>query len=156
MLIEPGHPANTYAGALTTGAQLPNILTTKATALIGGPTGAKFLITSQFSGAQGRVERSSKGGIHFLQTQTDSVLTRSARVNLQNLNEAGGVRDYLIANPTHNVFLGAWSRVTRAAVHVGTTTLSRAQLGTTWANLYNRASAQPPQRRSDDSHLRRR
>ena len=138
-LYEPGHPAGPYTGSLATGSQIPNLLVAKANALItaGTPTtlGAALLVTSDFSGTQGKLEYSTKGGIHTIVTGTGNVIARFAKVNGNS-----AVRDYLIANPTHHVFMSLWYRITRVPAPSGTTTVVRAQNGT-WFNFYNRNSA---------------
>lgn len=55
------------------------------------------------------IERSAKGGLHVITSQVNMASFRSAKIILP-----GPIREYLFANPTHDVAWSALYRVTRA------------------------------------------
>jgi hypothetical protein len=106
-------------GAPASGAALGNIAWKEAVALIGSGTEAtaKATFTHTLTGVptQGVVERTTKGGVNIITSQTvldsNGGAGRYGAITIPNL-----VRDYLFANvPSRSIYMSAWGRLTRLA-----------------------------------------
>jgi hypothetical protein len=143
MLIEPGHPSAPYAGTPATGALLPNLLSGKALGMIPTATSdtlaAKLTIGADMTGTMGKVERSAKGGLHLLMSQANpGTVARYAQIDGQ-----AAVRNYLIANPAHDVFVSMWGSWTRPPVALASGAGSHAFMSATsgdWFRFYHRTT----------------
>lgn len=138
-LYEPGHPANPLIGAPVNATPIPNLLAARALATITSATTATlagaWTQTADYSGAQGKVERSVKGGVHCIPSQTTpGALTRSAR-----LIAGTALLAYVIANYGHDFFLSQWRRHTRINLPGANVTKLRFNITPHWATFYNRA-----------------
>lgn len=107
--LAPGTPAN--------GATLGNIAWQEALATIGSGTEAtaKATFTHTLTGvsAQGIVERSTKGGVHVITSQTvmdsNGGAGRHGAITIPNI-----VRDHIFANiPSRSLYTSVWGRFTR-------------------------------------------
>lgn len=101
------------SGVPLSGSLLRNIAADQAKASgIVGDTSATFAIRGDMTGANGRVERSAKGGIHVISSQAAAGMpanTGCAVVLPQS------IVDYMVANPTHVFLMSQWRKLTRAA-----------------------------------------
>lgn len=109
-LIEPTHTVSPWsAGVPANEALLPNVAKTQAEALLGvGNTNATFYRSANFSGNIGFMERSAKGGLHSIATQTNDVANAGGSIRYSQ-----AFNNYLYANQDHEYFFSLWSRVTR-------------------------------------------
>lgn len=109
VLVDPAHPASPWpSGVPASSATVPNLANTQAAALIGAPAALTFV--NGITAADGKVERSGKGGLHVALSRTGDVLNHLAGINLGNALKA-----YLEAHPTNDLYLSWWGKYTRAA-----------------------------------------
>lgn len=115
MLVEPMHPAQQWAaGVPANGATLKNLLSAKAAALTGTSTGMDAVVaTAGMTGARGLLERSSKGGLHAIYSNTDATNIANGSTTYFNIEAASDLRLYLMNNYGHNIFMSLWMNVTR-------------------------------------------
>jgi len=108
-LIDPTHPYNPYIGIpVDSTFVIPNIAAPQALSLVTGSTTAGVR-SIQMSGTKGKIERTLKGGIHAIISETTSGVT-AFEVNLPD-----NIRDYMVANQnTHSFYTSLWHRITRA------------------------------------------
>jgi hypothetical protein len=115
MLLDAAHTASPWAaGVPAHNALLPNLASDSAMAILGtadaNAVKPKFIYTTAFNAARGKVERSVKGGLHYLV---------SAGVWPANTNEGAkfdlplAMRQRLLANLDNDYFVSMWARVTR-------------------------------------------
>jgi hypothetical protein len=98
---------------------LPNLAFAQAQALIPAGTtttlGLSYVKEANFlnNGTTSKVERTVKGGLHviFSQTQGDTTVPRSV------VTYAGSaINSYLLTNKAHSFYLASWGRITRGAL----------------------------------------
>lgn len=123
-LYEPGHPINPFAGVPVNNSVFPNLLLGSAQAMIptatAGDLAAVFYLGSEITGTKGKVERSAKGGLHQIRSQTVAA-TSTANKSVFSCNPTA-IHDYLVANPTHDAFISQWGRITRPPLAGGNQT----------------------------------
>lgn len=105
ILYDPTHPHKIYE----TGDTLPNIAGKKVNSLVSGNTDAN-IINSQMSGANGKIEKTSKGGIHAIISESPDLNSIVA----YEINLPDQIRDYILTNVNHKFYVSLWHRVTRA------------------------------------------
>lgn len=121
-LVDPTHPASTMgSGVPTNGQPVTNLLNAQAMAIVGADVPGAWVIPSPsgFNGVKGRLERTTKGGIHSVPSPTlaDSSVDGYIRA-------ATPLEEYVRLNPGHAFYLSIWKRVTKAQT-VGPTPGSR-------------------------------
>lgn len=116
LLVEPMHPTQQWtAGVPANSAAVPNILASIGGPLVGSASGDASVSFSsdaaKWTASTGKIERTSKGGIHAITSTTQGVNGQgmSLVVNVK-------VRDFMTANPTHNYYFSTWVRVTRQTI----------------------------------------
>lgn len=112
MLVMPTFSTRPWpAGIPAHGALLPNIADAEARALV--PTGelsAKFSLTGTLNdNVRGKVERTSKGGLHAIVSQTVWTGYHGLAILVPD-----AIRDYLCANSAHVYYYSLKGRITRA------------------------------------------
>lgn len=93
---------------------MENLAWEQAAAMIAGATKETLavLLQSTFSSAaSGKAEKSTKGGIHVINSQTVSAQGQGFDARAADL-----IRGYIAANPTHQYFMSIWGRTTRATL----------------------------------------
>lgn len=112
-LFDMAHSLGRLSSVPVGGSVIPNVAATEAAAILG--VAANTLngsFVSQAQAADARFELSGKGGIHGIYSQVNNVAAgRGAYVGLPT-----AIINYLIANKTHQFYLSAWVRRTRAAL----------------------------------------
>jgi hypothetical protein len=116
-LFDMGHSLGKLSAVPAANGPIPNVASKEAGSLLGvDPTtlGATFFNTATTSDA--KMELTAKGGLHVIMSQTNNTTTgHGAYVKLST-----AVANYLIANKTHDFYLSAWARRTRAGINNGT------------------------------------
>lgn len=118
MLIDPTHPHNPWPAGLPSanGATLPNVLGKFATALAGPGTDVTQVAIKGWTGGEGLLERTAKGGIHGIISPTVATTATNFNLSLTDAAEA-----YVLANPTHKFYISTWRRDTKLDSPAGTT-----------------------------------
>ena len=117
LLLDPTHPSGGWPGGVgPSGSTLRNVLWKKAQAVYGAGSEASLVPTLNYagmSGATGLLERSSKGGLHALVSQTPGLVSANntpyARINIDL-----EMRKWLFQHPTNDLYVSVWGQVTRA------------------------------------------
>jgi hypothetical protein len=117
VLFDAMHPKNPMSsGVPATGTDLPNVLWESAIAAYGTGTEASTQPVVTYANldgvTRGAIERSGKGGIHVILSQADARVA-DATVPWMLLSAPAAFGAYQVANPTNDVYLSAWYRVTR-------------------------------------------
>lgn len=114
-LLNPMDPYNPWpAGVPANGGTVPNLAYVQLAALLGAgnaTTLALPVVRSGLTAGTGLVERTVKGGLHVIFSQT---LNASSADNFT-IEMPAALRTYLFTNYDHALFLSMWNRVTRAA-----------------------------------------
>jgi hypothetical protein len=105
VLFDPTDPTNPWVGLATA---VPNLAASFADVTIGGSSALTW--SNNLSQPGGLVERSNKGGLHFMVSTTVSVSN-----NLAYVQRSTALATYLLANPTHDMYLGVSYKNTRMA-----------------------------------------
>lgn len=116
LLLDATHPTGAWpAGVGASGSALRNVLWEKAKAVYGAGTEASLaasLSHAGMSGANGLLERSSKGGLHGLVSQSaglvSAVNTPYARISFDI-----ELRKWLFNHPDNDLYISVWGRITR-------------------------------------------
>lgn len=110
LLLEARHPAEPLpAGVPAHGRYFENVLADNAAKMLG--TDTKVLVQSVYASAsEGKVERSAKGGIHAIQSTTQTGTNKGFSLRLPDALIA-----YLQANPNHDYYVSQWGATTKAA-----------------------------------------
>jgi len=123
MLIDPAHSADPWAAGVPSAGAVKNIALAKAQALIGSgdasTLGAAWSFNSNITGDVGKIERTSKGGLHVICSQT-AFPGYNARFALPAL-----IKQYMIDNADHKFYVDFWYRVTRQALNASLNPNSR-------------------------------
>lgn len=133
MLLDMTHPmAGLPSGVPAHGATYPNMFAKNAETLLGsGSTG--LLIQSVYKAPEnGKVERSGKGGIHAIQSITQTGEKEGFQLRLP-----VALVDYFKANPTHSYYVSQWGKTTRpeSAAQHSVAAMSSASLASFAFNL---------------------
>lgn len=100
-------------GAPAPGASLFNAAWRQARTALGSgdatTLGAAYKRSTDFAAADGLIERTPKGGIHFLVSQSTMTAGRGGAVELPD-----AIKSYILANPGHGFYLSSWLKLTRA------------------------------------------
>lgn len=113
MLFDGQHEFGQFTGLPAVNAAVPNVLSNFSQVMTGGVGPDNDLkVQSVRNNPQFKCERTTKGGIHGLITQGGSQVTSEAYL----LYGPKAVSDYLLANPTHQLYMSLWSVVTRAGL----------------------------------------
>lgn len=130
LLMEPAHPSAPVA-SVANGTTLPNIALAQAQKMY--PTGTPALLGGNIyygapftAGGVGVVERSAKGGVHFM-LGTSNDLTRAARIEVRD-----DILNYMNANQGHSYYVSAWGNVTRKSDPVVGSGVLWGKMGTTY------------------------
>lgn len=115
-LFDPTHSLRPITGALADSLVVPNVAYQEALAVLGTGTQASvdgaLKVDAGFTTARGKLERSAKGGIHGICSQTQFTgASQGAGIELP-----VALRSYMRLNPTHVFYLSVWERVTRPAL----------------------------------------
>jgi hypothetical protein len=118
VLADVTHPSKARDAGIP--ATIPNHAAAQAAALIGATEAsvASAGLTNPYTGqtpAQGKLERTLKGGLYLLQSQVNDTASNSGGSPLPN-----GIGAFLGANPTHDLYLSVWGRMIRDAPNDGT------------------------------------
>lgn len=115
-LFDPIHEADPVAaGVPASGAVLPNIAWREAVATLGGAT-TKANVQPTYTaggtgwdGALGKVERTAKGALHGIISQTQNTATdQGAAIALPQ-----ALTEYFRTHPTNDIYASIWSQITR-------------------------------------------
>lgn len=128
MLIEPGHPKSTLVGTPIDGQVIENLAYREALSLLGLTLGdrddvdATFTIAAGWNGTTtGKLDRTTKGGLHGGVSQTVDTTTTSARFEFP-VAIKQYVADHLaiFTDPAESsIAMSLWRRPTRAGVNSG-------------------------------------
>lgn len=113
-LFDGNHPHGLFTGLPPVNSRIPNVLSNKASALLGILEANTHFVVAQVAGLDSAVfkrERTGKGGIHGLITQA------GGQVSLQNyfLRAAPSIQEHMRDNPTHVFYVSLWQTITRKA-----------------------------------------
>lgn len=114
MLFDGQHDFAPFTGLPAVAAQVPNALANLCQALTGASgEDLNFKVqTARPDSAQFKSERTAKGGIHGIVTQSGSQTATETYM----LYGPKAVSDYILAHPTHQFYFSLWSLVTRAGL----------------------------------------
>lgn len=114
LLIDPTHPAGTWAaGVPTSGTLVPNLLADTARAVTGTAVpGLTFTAGSGWNGTKGKLERTGKGGLHGIVSPTLATMDTTMRL-LYNTD----IKAHILSNPTHDFYFSSWHRTTRVSAN---------------------------------------
>lgn len=116
MLIEPTHPAQSWeAGVPLSTTFLPNLLGANAARLAGvsaGDMNPSYVRVGLAGNAEGNVERSAKGGLHTIFSQT----VNDANTAHNRIDMPVAMRQYLLDHYVEgSLYISLWSRTTRGS-----------------------------------------
>jgi hypothetical protein len=115
-LYEPAHPVEAWAaGAPTHGSTVPNVVGSFAADLLGVAESAVdgAVTMAGMSGTQGKVERTAKGGLHAIYSQTHATNIATANSCYFLLAAPAAIQSYIVANYDNVMYLSLWFNVTR-------------------------------------------
>lgn len=162
MLVDPMHPAGAWAaGVPTDGALLPNLAEDQLSALLTAPVAAdlspKMVNPAAFTGAAGLLERTAKGGLHAITSQSGAAVVQSGPA----LAFSTKLMKYILDNSQHDYYMSMWARLTRIPVagynnssmvvlngsgqQTNSYLFNVAPTGSTGSNYTRRPAAAPPQ-----------
>lgn len=113
LLVEPGHPARPWgSGMPEQNAVVPNIARTQFADLAGitPDAAADALVKNTITSTEGVVERTAKGGVNTVISQTTGTFPRMFGIAMRD-----ALRAYLAANKSHRFYLSTWFKTTRPA-----------------------------------------
>lgn len=115
-LFDGAHESATFSGVPDANATIPNVLANKAGELIGSGDASSlaFIVNGKsVDSANFKTERTGKGGIHGIVTQSGS----QTGLNAFTIKAPVLVRDYIYANRVeHQFYFSLWSRTTRLGI----------------------------------------
>ena len=114
LLLDPTHPADPFTGSAVAGATIPNIAKEQALTLVGQPVQSATIFDTTTAPGRAEVRKTSKGSLHFTSSVTNDVANE--RVGLQ---MPQSLRDYLLANTSHQYYLGVSATITRPTAYDG-------------------------------------
>jgi hypothetical protein len=112
VLVDPSDDAWPWSpGAPAPGSIIPNLAWDRAAELLGTGDAEDFGLpwNNTLSGVEAEFERSAKGGLHGIVSQTNAGTSSDAAF----LSLPTSIRDYLFAHQTHALFISLWGSVTR-------------------------------------------
>lgn len=120
LLIDPSHPSNQWAaGVPSDGAMVPNLLWRKASSLIPDATQTTLsptvLFNSAFDSTKAKIERTGKGGLHGIVSQTATINSGEAF----SLVIPDAIKQYILNNNTHSFYASIWKKQTRKVGTIG-------------------------------------
>lgn len=115
MLIDPTHGANPWSSGIPiNGSLIPNLASSQLSTLLGSSVStdvqSKAVIPSTFTGASGKLERTDKGGLHGIVSQSAHVIGTGPVLSLPTK-----LIKYVLDNKLHDFYFSMWFRVTRFA-----------------------------------------
>lgn len=112
-LIDLSHSMGKLTSMPANGGAIPNVASKEATRLLSvAESAVNPTFVTQAQAADAKFELTGKGAIHGIYSQVNNIAT--ARGSYVGLPTA--IINYLIANKTHQFYLSAWVRRTRAAL----------------------------------------
>lgn len=119
LLIDPSNPARATPSTVAAGSTvaLPNLASRQALAMgigtVQSDVDPVLTIGASLSGSVGKMERTSRGGLHGIISATlgDGSTAKSAALDLPT-----AIKTYVLANPSHSFYFSAWVRYTRSNV----------------------------------------
>lgn len=118
-LVEPMHPANPWgAGVPVHAATVPNVLADFAaeTAGIDPGTAGLDIYRTGFTGAQGLLERTARGGVHAIYSPTNATNIGTGSSCGFAIRPLAALRTYLRTNWGHKYYMSMWADITRASL----------------------------------------
>ena len=115
MLFDGNHQFGQFNGLPAAGADIPNALSNIAAGVLGvneAQTALKVLAVSADAPTVFKKERTLKGGIHGIVTQSGAQVS----AQMYFMCAADAVRNYVRDNPGHNFYFSLWQRITRKAL----------------------------------------
>lgn len=115
MLFDGNHQFSQFSGLPGSGADIPNALSNIAAGLLGVgevQTAMKVIAVSADSPTLFKKERTLKGGIHGIVTQSGA----QASAQMYFMCASDSIRNYVRDNPTHTFYFSLWQRITRKAL----------------------------------------
>lgn len=115
MMLEPNHPARPLAAGMpANNGLIPNIAHKELNAILGGTYNVgdldpKLVYTAGLSGTKGKLERSGKGGIHGIVSQSVALASGDGAQTQM----FAALNNYIKANYGHNYYFSFWDRITR-------------------------------------------
>lgn len=114
-LMDVGSPLGAFSGIPVNGGSVPNILAPIARGIIGAASSATLtgaVATTGNLAGQFLVERSAKGGVHGIISQTAQVASCNMIFSLPS-----EIRDYIYSKRvTNSFYISSWSKITRATL----------------------------------------
>lgn len=115
LLIDPTHPIGAWdAGNPANGATVDNLMSGFATSVTGfseSALEATALVPSTFSGTAGKLERTGRGGLHGIHSQTAGVHASGPVIAYPT-----SLVEYVMRNRAHTFYTSMWFRPTRFPV----------------------------------------
>jgi hypothetical protein len=115
LLVDPAHPANPWpTGTPSNAATLPNIAWKEAAAVIGSGSEEDMEVlferNAAISGANGLVERSTRGGLHVVISESYAPAFAGLGVAIR---PSQMLADYIVDNPNNSYYFSLWFKGTR-------------------------------------------
>lgn len=115
LLFDYAHPLSTFPATVpATGAAIPNLFGSQLAAL-GGAGSADGILNiggAIANGTKGKVERSGKGGLHVVVSQANALASGDGVA----VQAPAALYAYMVANASHDYYVSAWDRLTRANI----------------------------------------
>jgi hypothetical protein len=113
-LYDGAHSFGSFAGVWPSNAPVPNVLSNKASLLLGVDQSLLNFVASPYAPVAGKffVERTPKGGFHGIITQGGSQVAQHASA----LYAPSAIRLHVKNNPTRSFYASLWSTVTRTGI----------------------------------------
>lgn len=111
VLFEPANPYGAMAGA-DNGAAVKNIVSPIAAGLHSGAWDSQLTLSNIDGVTKGLVERTEKGGLHFVISQDESLLD-GVDLPAAAIAWPAAFRAYIYNNPENHIYISTWSMVTR-------------------------------------------
>lgn len=125
LLVDFTHPAGPVSdGVPVNGQSIPNLLASTAAGITGASiadVGNAFAITGGFGSSVNRVERTARGGVHTILSQTPGNQIKGDGVKV---NAGTGLRTYMAGQAGKPFYVSTWFRVTRVPRFVDGSTTS--------------------------------
>jgi len=114
LLIEAAHTLGTFpSGVPVNGAKITNLVRDVAAHTLGVTDKTTLDVPMQvigMSGTTGKVERTPRGGIHAIQSQTQTASNQGFQAQIPL-----AIIDYIKANPSHSYYFSHWAKPTKIA-----------------------------------------
>lgn len=124
--------ANETGGVPAPDSDVANIAWRQAATVLGSGTkdtlAAKFRRSATFAASDGLLERTARGGLHAIISQTTLANGRGAI-----LDAPDPIKAHILANPGHGYYFGMWAKLTRGAAGTnGAQRLKLSKAGVNW------------------------